>query len=82
MKITIYSKSGCPYCEKIKAVASYLVETKNYTLEVYDLGIHFDREEFYNKFEVGSTFPQILIDDIHTGGCSDTIKYLQENKVL
>jgi glutaredoxin 3 len=82
MSITIYSKSGCPYCEKIKKVAEYLNETKNYSYKVYELDEDFTREQFYAEFKNGSTFPQVLLGDKHLGGCTDAVKYFQENNIL
>lgn len=82
MNLTIYSKSGCPYCEKIKKVADYLKETKGFSIRVYELGVDFTREQFYEEFEVGSTFPQVILNEQHLGGCTDAVKYFQENKLL
>lgn len=82
MKLTIYSKSGCPYCEKIKQVAEHLKKEKSYDVTVYNLNEHFTKEQFYNEFGVGSTFPQVILNDKHLGGCSDSVRYLQENKLL
>jgi len=82
MNITIYSKSGCPYCEKIKKIANYLKENKNYSIIVYELGLDFTREDFYEKFEVGSTFPQVIFNEQHLGGCTDAVNYFLNNKLL
>lgn len=82
MKITIYSKSGCPYCDKIKKVAEYLSESKGYSCKVYELDQDFTKDQFYAEFKEGSTFPQVVLDDKHIGGCTDTVKYLQENNIL
>ena len=49
---------------------------------VYDLGTDFTREEFYSEFGVGSTFPQVLHNQTKIGGCTDTIKYLKESKII
>ena len=48
----------------------------------YKLDRDFTREEFYDKFGNGSTFPQVLCDDQKLGGCSDTIQFLREEKVI
>jgi len=82
MKLTIYSKSDCPYCTKIKQVAEYLVNQKQYSVVNYELNIDFTKEQFYKEFGQGSTFPQVLLDDKHLGGCTDAVRYLQENKLL
>ena len=78
MKFTIYSKDGCPYCTKVQQV----LELANLEHVVYKLGNQFTREEFYAEFGQGSTFPQVIADDKHLGGCSDTVKYLQEQKLV
>ena len=43
MNFTIYSKSGCPYCEKVKQVMS-LTKLSHV---VYNLEDNFSREDFY-----------------------------------
>jgi glutaredoxin len=78
MKFTVYSKNGCPYCEKIKDV----LRLSNLEHVVYVLDEHFTRDQFYKEFGMGSTFPQVIMDDKHLGGCIDTVKYLQENKII
>lgn len=82
MNFTIYSKKGCPFCDKIKTVLSDLSIRKGYPVIAYELGTDFDRENFYAEFGEGSTFPQIIMNEKHLGGCSDTIRYLQENSLL
>ena len=48
----------------------------------YKLDRDFTREEFYDTFGDGSTFPQVLCDDRKLGGCVDTIQFLREEKVI
>lgn len=79
MKFTIYSKEGCPYCEKVKQVMQ-LTQLEH---KVYSLYEDFTKEEFYEKFGEGSTFPQVILNDTeHLGGCVDTVKYLKENNLV
>ena len=79
MKFTIYSKDGCPFCTKIQQVMQ-LVELQHV---IYKLDRDFTREEFYDKFGQGSTFPQVVLNDDQTlGGCTETVKYLQEKNVI
>jgi glutaredoxin len=79
MKFTVYSKEGCPYCLKIEQVLE-LVDLEHV---IYTLGKDFNREQFYQQFGQGSTFPQVVLNDQeHLGGCSDTVKYLQEQKLV
>lgn len=79
MKFTVYSKNGCPFCTKIQQV----MELSNLEYKVYKLDRDFTRDEFYDQFGYGSTFPQVILNDEQIlGGCTDTVKYLQENKVI
>ena len=78
MKFTVYSKDGCPYCEKIKQVLN--LAGSDYV--VYNLGEHFSKDDFYAEFGNGSTFPQVIMNDLHLGGCTDTVKYLKENGIV
>lgn len=78
MKFTVYSKEGCPYCDKVKKV----LELTKQSFVVYTLNDEFTKEQFYSEFGEGSTFPQVLCDDQKLGGCVDTIKYLQERKIV
>ena len=79
MRFTIYSKEGCPFCTKIQQVMQ-LVELQHI---IYKLNRDFTREEFYDRFGQGSTFPQVVLnDDQALGGCTETVKYLQEKNVI
>ena len=78
MNFAVYSKEGCPYCEKIKQVLALT----NLSYVVYKLNEHFDRTSFYKEFGNGSTFQQVKVDGKKLGGCVDTIKYLRENKIV
>jgi glutaredoxin len=82
MSFTVYSKKGCPYCDKIKMVLNDLSIKRGYPVICYELGTQFTREEFYAEFGEGSTFPQVVFEQKHIGGCSDTVKYLQENNMF
>lgn len=82
MSFTVYSKRGCPYCDKVKMVLNELSIKKGYPIICYELGTQFTREEFYAEFGEGSTFPQVIFETKHLGGCVDTVKYLQENNMF
>ena len=75
---TIYTREGCPYCVKIKEV----MELAKLNHVEYNLGDHFDREGFYSQFGQGATFPQVVLNGENLGGCTDTVKYLQEKKII
>ena len=82
MNFTVYSKRGCPYCDKVKMVLGDLSIRKGSPIVCYELDTDFTREEFYAEFGQGSTFPQVIMNQQHLGGCSDTVRYLQENALL
>ena len=78
MNFTVYSKDGCPYCTKVQEV----LELAKLNHVVYKLDEHFDRDEFYGQFGQGSTFPQVVLDSTNLGGCTETVKYLREKKLV
>ena len=79
MKFKVYTRDGCPYCNKVEQVLQ-LAELQHV---VFKLGRDFDRQEFYAKFGQGSTFPQVILNDTQrVGGCTETVKYLKENKLV
>jgi len=78
MNFAVYSKDGCPYCDKIKEVLD-LTKT---SYVVYNLGEQFDKKSFYDEFGEGTTFPQVLVDGKKLGGCVDTIKFLRQKQII
>ena len=78
MNFTVYSREGCPYCTKVVQV----LELAGLNHVVYKLGDHFDRKSFYGQFGEGSTFPQVSLDGRNLGGCTETVQYLRENKLV
>ena len=79
MKFKVYTRDGCPYCSKVEQVLQ-LAELQHV---VFKLGRDFDRENFYAQFGQGSTFPQVILNDTQKiGGCTETVKYLKENKLV
>ena len=78
MNFAVYTKEGCPHCDKVKEVLQ-LTESK---FVVYNLDEHFDKDSFYGEFGQGSTFPQVVVDGKKIGGCVDTVQFLKENKIV
>jgi len=78
MNFTVYSKDGCPFCTKVVQV----LELAKLNHVVYKLGEHFERDAFYGQFGNGSTFPQVVLNGTNLGGCTETVKYLQENQLV
>ena len=75
---TVFSKDGCPYCQKIQEVLK--LAGLNYV--TYKLDKNFDKQSFYSEFGEGSTFPQVVVNGKKLGGCTDTVKYLQEKQLV
>ena len=78
MNFTVYSKEGCPFCTKVVQV----LQLSKLNHVVYELDHDFDKQSFYGQFGQGSTFPQVVVDATNLGGCSETIQYLKENKLV
>ena len=75
---TVYSREGCPYCDKVQQVLQ-LAELRHV---IYKLDRDFDRDSFYQQFGQGSTFPQVVLNGDNLGGCTETVQYLQENSLV
>jgi glutaredoxin len=56
--------------------------TYNFEHVVYTLDEDFTRQQFIDEFGLGSTFPQVILNDQKLGGCVDTVKYLRENNLV
>ena len=78
MNFTVYSKNGCPYCDKVKKV----LKLTNSQFVVYNLDEHFNRDSFYEEFGYGSTFPQVICNGDKLGGSVETIKFHKEKQII
>mgnify|MGYP001177225906 FL=1 len=67
MKVEIYSKPQCPYCDMAKRLA----EQKGYELTYKMLDEDFDRETLMETFPGARTFPQIIVDGDKIGGYTE-----------
>jgi len=74
----VYSRDGCPFCTKIQQV----LQLKELRHVIYKLDRDFTREQFYQKFGAGSTFPQVQYNGKNLGRCTETVSYLRENNLL
>lgn len=65
MKVEIYGKVGCDFCDRSK----FLCEMKGIEYQYYTLGLNYDVTELTARlgFAVRS-MPQIFVDDKHVGG--------------
>lgn len=74
---TIYSKSGCPYCDKAKSV----LKNDNFNVIDCDLYLVDNKEEFLQFIKELAqkehrTFPMIFHNNTFIGGYSDLLKFL------
>ena len=77
MKIEIYSKTNCMYCDRAVHIAQQMIqETSEHSYDKYMLDEDFTREELLEKFPHARTFPQIVIDGENIGGYSNFLNYL------
>ena len=76
---TVYSKLGCPFCDKIEKV--FKLKGFSYTKQM--LGDDFNKQEFYEKFGEGSTFPRVLDSEGNLiGGATETVAYLRSKGMV
>jgi glutaredoxin 3 len=67
-RVEIYTKPGCPYCARAKA----LLGAKKVEFEEYDVGGDAaKRQEMLGRANGRHTVPQIFIDGRHVGGSDD-----------
>tara|TARA_B100002019_G_scaffold12071_1_gene9719 strand:- start:1860 stop:2090 length:231 start_codon:yes stop_codon:yes gene_type:complete len=76
MKVEIYSKPQCPYCDMAKALA----EREEHDLTVKMLDVDFDREVLMETFPGARTFPQIIVDGNKIGGYQEFKKLVDGEK--
>ena len=67
MKVEIYGKPWCPYCDAAKNLA----EMKGCEVTYKSLLEDFSREEFTYLFPTARTFPQIIVDGKSVGGYTE-----------
>ena len=67
-KVEIYTKWGCPYCVRAKA----LLDGKGVGYEEFDITLGGPKKaEMLERVPGARTVPQILIDGEAVGGCDD-----------
>lgn len=67
-KVEIYTKWGCPYCVRAKA----LLDGKGVAYEEHDVTMGgAERRAMEERVPGAMTVPQILIDGQAVGGCDD-----------
>jgi glutaredoxin len=75
MKIVVYSKPACQYCDKAKALLTRLGH--NYTEKVVTKDISLE-ELFKELGKTVRTIPQIVIDEKHIGGYNELTEYFAD----
>ena len=73
MKVDIYSKTNCIFCEKAK------IRLNKHNPKIHMLDQDYTREEFFKKFPNAKTFPQIIIENKHVGGYHELERWLETN---
>lgn len=70
IKYLIYTKPGCPYCEKAKA----LLKEKQHSVLV--LGVDISREELLAKFPDAKSLPIVMYGGQTIGGYAELLDHL------
>ncbi|MFT4089395.1 MAG: glutaredoxin 3 [Asticcacaulis sp.] len=66
--IEIYTKPGCPYCDRAMALLDHKKAPYKEIVASNDPDL---RREMNARANGRNTFPQIFIDGLHVGGCDD-----------
>ena len=75
MKVLIYTKDNCIWCDRAKI----LLDSKKIFYNEIDLSDDIERLKFYEKIgDNVKTVPQIFIDDKRIGGFQDLKVFLDE----
>ena len=75
MKIVVYSKPACQYCDKAKALLTRLGHSYTEKVVTKDISL----EEFFKELgKTVRTIPQIVIDENHIGGYNELTEYFAD----
>ena len=75
MKVLIYTKDDCIWCDRAKI----LLDSKKISYNEIDLSDDSERLKFYEKIgDNVKTVPQVFIDDKRIGGFQDLKVFLDE----
>ena len=75
MKVLIYTKDNCIWCDRAKI----LLDSKKISYNEIDLSDDSERLKFYEKIgDNVKTVPQVIIDDKRIGGFQDLKVFLDE----
>ena len=76
MRIEIFGKTQCPFCDKAKYVAQAFIQETHHTYEYKQLGTDFDMQFVAENFPTARTFPQIRIDGENIGVYTEFAEYI------
>ena len=72
MKIEIFGKPHCPFCDKAK----FLAQASGHEWEYQQLGTDYEMSFIADNFPTARTFPQIRVDGKNIGGYTDLEAHL------
>ena len=75
MKVVVWSKYHCPYCDQAKA----LLSQKGYSFEERKIGDGYTKEELLEAVPNSRTVPQIFLNEKLIGGFNELQIYIQNN---
>ena len=75
MKVTLYTKQNCSYCNQAKV----LLASKNISYTELTLDSDFTRENLLEMFPSAATYPVVVVDGFNIGGFSQ-LKYRIEEQ--
>ena len=75
--VTIYTRDGCGYCVRAKA----LLSRKGAAFDEINAGYDADLKAEMVARSGRTTFPQIFIGETHVGGCDDLHELEAEGKL-
>ena len=75
---TIYGKTECPLCYKVKVVLEMLGKEYEYK----ELDKDYTEKEFKSMFPDTISVPQVVLDGKTLGNANETLKYLKEHRII
>ena len=73
MKVTIWSKDQCAFCDQAKN----LLMSRDIEFEERKIGYNATREQLLEAVPTARTLPQIFLDDKLVGGYTELSKFLK-----
>merc|ERR1711868_248237 len=80
-KVMVFSKSTCPFCNKIKQLFDSL-SIKYHAIELDQMGEGAAIQAALADKTGQRTVPNVFINGNHIGGCDDTLKLHSDNKLM